>query len=130
MDADKLSRRWFLAAILYFLISVGLGVYMGASGDHALFTVHSHAGLLGWVSMGLSGVVYRAFPAAAGSRLASLHFLLYQLGVPVLLVAITALHLGVKGAEPLAGAASVAILVSVVIFCWIVISAHGRNSSS
>jgi hypothetical protein len=47
MNAERLARRWLLAAIGYFLFSVCLGVYMGASGDHAMYTVHSHASLLG-----------------------------------------------------------------------------------
>lgn len=76
MDADKLSRRWFLAALAYFLVGTFLAVYLGASGERALASVHSHAALLGWVSMALTGVIYRAFPAAARSWLARWHFLL------------------------------------------------------
>ncbi len=124
MDAERIARRWFLAALPYFLVSVGIGVYMGASGDHSLFTVHSHLGLLGWAAMGLTGVLYRAFPAAATSKLAAWHFILYQVAVPVMLIAVTALILGNKSAEPVAGMASVVILVSVVLFCWNVVSAR------
>jgi hypothetical protein len=120
MDADVLARRWFLAAIVYFLLSVSLGVYMGASGDHALFSVHSHAALLGWASMALTGVVYRAFPVAATHRLAVLHFYLYQAGVPVMLIAVAALVLGHAGAGPVAGIASAAVLASVLIFGWVI----------
>ena len=57
MDAAALSRRWFLAAVTYFVIGIGLGVYMGASGDHSLFPVHAHINLLGWVSMALIGLL-------------------------------------------------------------------------
>ncbi|MGE5337972.1 MAG: hypothetical protein ACM3PU_09085 [Gemmatimonadota bacterium] len=124
MDAEKIARRWFLAALPYFLVSVGIGVYMGASSDHALFTVHSHVGLLGWAAMGLTGLLYRTFPAAATSKLAAWHFFLYQAAVPVMLIAVTALILGNKSAEPVAGAASVLILISVVLFCWNIWSAR------
>lgn len=127
MDADRFARRWLVAALLYFLASLGLGVYMGASGDHALFTIHSHVSLLGWASMGLTGLIYRAFPAAAKHRLAAWHFGLYQMAVPVMLLAVAAIVLGNKGAEPVAGAASVAILVSVAMFCWAILSARGSN---
>ena len=65
MNAEKLSQRWFLAAVTYFVIGLGFGVYMGGSGDRALLTVHSHISLLGWASMGLTGLLYRSFPAAA-----------------------------------------------------------------
>jgi L-asparagine transporter-like permease len=123
MDAEKLSRRWLLAAAAYFLLSVGLGTYMGASGRHELFSVHSHAALLGWVSMGLTALLYRSFPQAAQSRLARWHFYLYQLAVPAMLIAVAALVTGRGEAEPVAGMASVAVLASVLLFCWIVLTA-------
>jgi len=122
MHAEKLSRRWLLAAVVYFLISVGLGTYMGASGRHELFSVHSHAALLGWASMGLTALLYRSFPDAARSRLAPWHFYLYQLAVPAMLVAVAALVTGRKEAEPVAGLASAALIVSVLLFCWIVLT--------
>ena len=109
---------------LYFLISVCIGTYMGASGRHELFSVNSHAALLGWVSMGLTALLYRSFPDTARSRLAALHFYLYQLAVPSMLVAVAALVMGRKEAEPVAGIASVAVLVSVLLFCWIVLAAR------
>lgn len=124
MDAEKLSRRWFLAAITYFVVGVGLAVYMGASGNHTMFTVHSHMTLLGWASMGLTGLLYRAFPAAAQTRLAGWHFWLYQLAVPVMLLAVAAAHSGAEGAGPIAGVASVVVLVSVLLFWWAIFSAR------
>jgi len=124
MDAEKLARRWFLAALSYFLVGTLLGVYLGASGERALASVHSHATLLGWVSMALTGVVYRAFPAAARSRLAQWHFVLYQAALPVMLLAVAALHLGRDGAAPFAGLASVAVFLSVALFGWAVFAAR------
>ena len=129
MDAEKLSQRWFLTAITYFVIGLGLGVYMGASGDQALFTVHSHISLLGWASMGLSGLLYQSFPAAAQSRLAAWHFWLYQLAVPAMLLAVAALHSGAKGADPVAGVASMVVLVSVLLFWWAIFSARNGKTA-
>jgi len=129
LDSEKLSRRWLLAAVSYFVIGLAYGVYMGASGDHALFTVHSHISLLGWVSMGLTGLVYRSFPAAAQTRLAVWHFWLYQLAAPAMLLAVAALYSGVEGADPIAGVASVVLLVSVVLFWWAIFSA-GRSKTA
>lgn len=126
MEAERFSQRWFLTAITYFVIGIGLAVYMGASGRHGLSSVHTHISLLGWASMGLTGLLYRSFPAAAQSRLAAWHFWLYQLAVPVMLLAVAALHLGAKGVGPVAGVASVVVLVSVLLFWWAIFSA--RNS--
>jgi hypothetical protein len=129
MNAEKLSQRWFLAAVTYFVIGLGFGVYMGGSGDHALFTVHSHITLLGWASMGLTGLVYRSFPAAAQTRLAVWHFWLYQLAVPVMLLAVAALSWGAKAADPVAGIASMVVLVSALLFWWAVFRARSRKAA-
>jgi len=130
MDAETLSRRWILAAVTYFVIGLGLGVYMGASGRHGLFSVHSHVSLLGWGSMGLTGLLYRSFPSAAKSRVAAWHFWLYQLAVPVMLFAVAAVETGSEAAEPLAGVASTVVLVSVMLFWWAIYSARGSATST
>ena len=112
MNAEKLSQRWYKVAITYFVIGIGFGVYMGASGDHSLFPVHAHINLLGWASMGLTGLLYKSFPAAAETRLATWHFWLYQLAVPVMLFAVALIYSGMPQAEPVAGAASRSIMTA------------------
>jgi hypothetical protein len=74
--------------------------------------------------MGLTALLYRSFPNAAQSRLALWHFYLYQLAVPVMLGAVAALVTGSKDAEPVAGLASAALVVSVLMFCRIVLVAR------
>ena len=128
MNAETLSRRWFLCAITYLVIGVGLGVFMGASGDHSQFVAHGHISLVGWVSMCLTGVLYRFFPAAAQSALAIWHFWLYQLATPVMLLAVIAIFSGHEKAGPVAGAASVVVLISVLLFWWAIFAA--RNSKA
>lgn len=130
MNAEILSRRWFLCAITYFVIGVGLGVFMGASGNHSLFPAHAHINLVGWASMGLTGLLYRAFPAAAQSALATWHFWLYQLAAPVMLLAVFAIYLGYEKAGPVAGAASVVVLVSIVLFWWAIFSARNDKAAA
>ena len=78
MNAESLSRRWYLCGLTYLVIGISLGVYMGAKGDHSQFPAHAHINLLGWASMCLTGLLYRSFPAAARSALATWHFWLYQ----------------------------------------------------
>lgn len=129
MEAESLSRRWLLAAVTYFVIGVAFGVYMGASGSHAFFSVHSHLSLLGWASMGLTGLLFRHFPGAARTRLAAWHFWIYQLALPVMLLALVALYSGMKTAAPVAGVASIALLVSVVMFWWAVVSTRSVKAA-
>ncbi len=116
MDIENFSCRWFAAAIVYLVAGVALGVFMGASGDHSLMPAHAHVNLMGWVSMALMGFLYRTYPAAARTTAAVWHFWLYQIGTPVLLLAVAAIHTGHSAAEPVAGAASVVVLASVLLF--------------
>jgi len=130
VDAERVSRRWFLTAITYFAIGAGFGVYMGASGDHALFSVHSHISLLGWASMGLTGLLYKSFPAAAQTGFAAWHFWLYQISVPVMLIAVAVINVGNKNADPVAGIASIVLLVSVLLFWWAVFSTRNGKATA
>jgi hypothetical protein len=124
MHAERFFNGWLMMAVVYLVVGVGFGVYMGASGDHSLYTVHSHIGLLGWTSMGLMGLLYRAVPEAARTRPAAWHFWLYQIAVPVMLVAVACVRSGVSKAGPIAGISSVAILVSVLFFAWAMAAAR------
>ena len=129
MNAETLSRRWYLCAITYFVIGIGLGVFMGASGDHSQFRAHAHINLVGWVSMGLTGLLYQTFPAAAQSALATWHFWLYQVAAPVMLLAVVAIYAGVEKAGPVAGVAGVVVLVSTLLFWWAIFSARNTKAA-
>jgi len=109
--------NWFLRiAVLYLIAGVSLGIFMAASHDHSMFPVHAHLNLLGWVSMALFAYFYRAFPAAAASRLAKVHFWVYVPAHFVQMVALAALFRGVTAVEPLLGAVSA--LVGIAILCF------------
>jgi hypothetical protein len=112
--------QWFLRiAVLYILVGVCLGIYMGASGDHSLHPVHAHLNLLGWVAMSLFGLFYRAFPAAAESTLAKVHFWLYVPAHLVQMVLLTLLYRGNGAVEQALGVAS--ILVGVAFLCFAIV---------
>ena len=79
--------------------------------------------------MGLTGLLYRSFPTAAQSALAIWHFWLYQLAAPVMLLAVAAIYSGYAKAEPVAGAASVVVLVSILLFWWAIFSARTSKAA-
>jgi hypothetical protein len=72
---------WIKAAVIYFMMGVGLGTYMGASGDHVLVPVHAHFNLLGWASLAVVGLIYQQFPVAGSHRLATVQFWLHNAGL-------------------------------------------------
>lgn len=111
-----MSTRFLRTAVVYFVVAVALGVYMGASQDLTQRPVHVHLNLLGWVSMALFGLIYHAFPAAAATALARWHFWIHQLGVPTLMAAVWVFHAGHPAAEPVAGALSIVVAIGIVLF--------------
>ncbi len=90
----NISRMFLVIGSLYLLIGIGLGSYMGGSGDHTLAPVHAHINLLGFTLMTLFGLGYRVIPGLADSRLAQAHFWLHQVGALVLLIALFMLMSG------------------------------------
>ncbi|WP_166360266.1 DUF2871 family protein [Pseudomonas akapageensis] len=125
MNHNPRSRTWFRLAAIYFAIGVVLGVAMGASGDHSLFAVHAHVNLLGWVSMALFGLIGTAHPSITEGRVAAAQFWTYNVGVPVMLGALTLRLKGVSSVEPLIAVASILVGCSVLLFVWLAFSRIG-----
>jgi len=63
----------FLAS-LCLIGGVYIGMRMGFRHDYTLVPVHVHLNLIGWTSLALFGLSYRAFPELGGTRLATIHF--------------------------------------------------------
>ena len=107
---------WIKAAVIYFMMGVGLGIYMGASGDHVLVPVHAHFNLLGWASLAVVGLIYQQFPVAGSHRLTTVQFWLHNAGLIAAMVLLIGALRGNSSLEPLLGVASIVIGLSVVLF--------------
>jgi cbb3-type cytochrome oxidase subunit 1 len=70
----RISDRFMQLAVLFALIGMGLGIKMGITENFTLAPVHAHINLLGWVSMMLYGLFYRAVPRATAGVLPVVHF--------------------------------------------------------
>lgn len=98
--------RW---AVLYFVAGVGFGLYMAATHDFAIAPVHAHVNLIGWVSLSLAALIYKAYPAAAASTLATAHFWLSIVALPVLASMLYLFLRGNTAIEPVLALGSFAI---------------------
>ena len=116
----KLSTWFMRLAVIYFVAGVGLGIFMAASNDHSMFPVHAHLNLLGWVSLSLFGLYYRAWPAAAQTTLAKVHFWIYVPAHFLQMVLLAAFFRGYAAAEPPLAVASVLVGVAIVCFAVVV----------
>ena len=93
---------------------------MAASHDHSMYPVHAHINLLGWVSLTLFGLFYRAVPAAASTTLAKVHFGLYVPAHLVQMVLLALMFRGVTAVEPALGVVSHLVAVAIVCFAVVV----------
>lgn len=103
-------------AVVYLVIGASLGLAMGISQNFMLIPVHAHVMLLGWASLGIAGVIYHLYPAAAATRLARWHFWLHNLGLPVFMVALGLLLAGTQAAMPAVGLGATVVVLGLVLF--------------
>lgn len=122
---DTLTGRFFRLAVLYFVAGVTLGLYMAASHDHGMAPVHAHLNLLGWVTLSLFGLYYRAVPAMAQTRLSLVHFWIYVPAHLVQMVLLFALFRGHPEVEPALAVAS--MLVGIGVLCFAVVVWQGTR---
>lgn len=80
----ELATRFLKIAAVYFVIAIVLGIIMGITKAFAYASVHAHLNLAGWVTLAIIGLIYRAYPQAAQNKLASWHFWLHNIGLPVM----------------------------------------------
>jgi hypothetical protein len=110
----RIDIYFLLLATALLLAGAGLGIKMGAAEDFQLAPVHAHLNLVGWVSLALFGLTYRAYPQLSRSRLAPLHFgtsavaaLLFPLGIGLAIL---------RSQPQLAIAASLLFVAGVLLF--------------
>ena len=72
----RIDVYFLLLAAIMLLFGVLLGIEMAMSKNYQLVPVHAHANLVGWASMALFGLTYRAYPALKDGGLARVHFAL------------------------------------------------------
>jgi len=76
----RIDLAFLILATATLLIGVGMGTWMGLTHNFHFAPVHAHLNLLGWTSLALFGLCYRAYPPLAASRLALPHFALAASG--------------------------------------------------
>jgi cbb3-type cytochrome oxidase subunit 1 len=76
-----LSNRLIRTAVAFFVIGVALGMYMGIRQDFRFTHVHVHVNLLGWVALGLVGLLYAQHPHLQRGPLAHAHYWLHTVGL-------------------------------------------------
>ena len=110
----RVDVYFLLLATLLLLAGAALGISMGASEDFQLTPVHAHLNLVGWASLAVFGLVYRAYPMLAERRLAMFHFIFSATSAVLLPIGIGLAVL--RSQSGLAIAASLLWVVGVLFF--------------
>ena len=61
--------RLIKVSVLYFVVGIVFGMYMGFADQFVFSSAHAHINLLGWVSLALSGIIYHLFPHTGENKL-------------------------------------------------------------
>ncbi|GAA0867941.1 hypothetical protein GCM10009116_02760 [Brevundimonas basaltis] len=117
------SNNFLRLGVLSALVGMSLGVWMGANEDFVLRPVHAHINLLGFASMMLFGLFYRAFPAAGRGWLPMAHFILSVLGFLILMPSLALMLLQKPFVLPLMIASEIMLVGSMLLFVIIVFMA-------
>ena len=110
----RVDVYFLLLATLLLLAGAALGISMGASENFQLTPVHAHLNLVGWASLAVFGLVYRAYPMLAERRLAMFHFIFSATSAVLLPIGIGLAVL--RSQSGLAIAASLLWVVGVLFF--------------
>jgi cbb3-type cytochrome oxidase subunit 1 len=117
----NVSRNFLLLGSVFLIVGIVMGMYMGGSGDHSLALSHAHINLLGFVLSAVFALTYKAYPAMAESRLASVHFWLHLVGavmVNLLVFLMLAQIITEAAMVPIAPISEFLVLLGVLAFSW------------
>src|SRR5689334_3207588 len=129
----RISLWFMVAAASCLTLGVCLGIGMGMAHDFHLAPVHAHLNLLGWTSLGLMGLTYRAWPELAEAG--GLALTQFVLSSGAALVFPAGIYLSIEhGAPLLAIAAAVVWLAGVLLFLgrlvWLALRQSPRRAAS
>lgn len=73
---SRIPLLFLATAAACMVAGVSLGIGMGVVHDFSLAPVHAHTNLVGWASLALMGLTFRAWPELAEGPLAVVQFVL------------------------------------------------------
>jgi hypothetical protein len=117
----NVSRNFLLLGSAFLIVGIAMGMYMGGSGDHSLAISHAHINLLGFVLSAVFALTYKAYPAMAKGRLASVHFWLHFVGavtVNLLIFLLLAQIITEAAMVPIAPISELLVFLGVIVFGW------------
>ncbi len=125
----SLAYRFFVAGIAFALIGMSLGTYMGMAQNFAYAPVHAHINLVGFVTLFLFGLYYRAEPGNAAGRLPQSQFLCAVAGAILLPIGILGAITGRETMDLAVIPGTLLTLASMALFLAIVLRGWRRHAT-
>ena len=103
-------------SVVYFSLSVLLGLVMSITHNYIYTGVHAHMNLLGWTSLTLAGIIYLLFPRAAETTLAKVHFWLHNIGLPFMMGGLFLVVSGISQVGIFISIGGTMVVIAVILF--------------
>ena len=116
----RLSTLLFRVSIILLLVGLCMGIGMGITQDFRLKDTHAHLNLIGFVILFMTGLYYRAIPAAEALGLAKAHAYLHIVAAIVLPTGVAALTLYGPAYEIIAIVGAFIFLAAMALFAIVV----------
>jgi len=115
-----IAKLFLCFGVLFAIVGMSLGLYMGANEDFTLAPVHAHINLVGWVTMFLAGLFYSVRPDCQGA-LARVHLGLAVIGLLIMAPGLAGLKLGyVSWGGPMTVIGSLITFAAMLVFAFII----------
>ena len=127
----RFDRAYLIWALCYAAAGMGLGIYMGMSGNHGQFVTHAHIMLVGFVTSLVYAVIHRLWVPAPSRALAISQFVLHQAGALTMFTGLLLIY-GHAASEdrvgPFMGPAAFAVILGVLLMLVMVLKASPAQS--
>jgi hypothetical protein len=90
----RVSAAFFTMTVIYLLIGMAWGEYMGATEDHSLFPAHAHLNLVGAVLAAIYGTFYALTAPTMSPRWAWANFIVSTIGIVIFIPALVTILKG------------------------------------
>jgi hypothetical protein len=126
-----IDRKYLLAAMLYAIAGMLLGIYMAISQNHAEHPAHAHILLVGFVVSVIYAIIYKLWlPAQSSGKFALVQFAAHQLGAAILAIGLFLLFGGTPEATlaPLLGSGSLLVLAAALMILVQIVGSSLRGA--
>jgi hypothetical protein len=120
----EIDRAYVAIALLWAVVGMLLGLYMGIAENLKLLTVHVAMMLSGFVTLALYGLLYRMWPAMKKSPLAQAQFWISAIGTAGVIIG--SYFIATSGSVTIAAIGSIAMIIGAILIGWLFI-AQGRE---